>query len=183
MMKMKQVLMTTGVTALICLGAMNLMAQNNAGQGGPGGQGRPGRGNFDPAQMQQRMMDRYKENLEVTDDTEWRAIQPFIQKVTDARMQAMSGMGRGMFGPRRGGNNAQDNQGPRAGFGGAANPEADALQRAIDAKATTAEMKAALAKYVESRKAKQANLEKAQADLRKVLNLRQEAIATLDGLL
>ncbi len=38
-------------------------------------------------------------------------------------------------------------------------------------------------KYVASRKAKQAELEKAQEELRKVLTSRQEAIATLDGLL
>jgi hypothetical protein len=44
-------------------------------------------------------------------------------------------------------------------------------------------MKAALAKYIESRKAKQAELEKAQAALRAVLSSRQEAIAALNGLL
>ena len=68
-------------------------------------------------------------------------------------------------------------------FGGTPNPEADALQKAIDSKASKAELKAALEKYVASRKAKQAELEKAQADLRKVLTPRQEAIATLNGLL
>ena len=44
-------------------------------------------------------------------------------------------------------------------------------------------MKAALEKYVAWRKAKLAALEQAQADLRKVLTTRQEAIATLNGLL
>ena len=44
-------------------------------------------------------------------------------------------------------------------------------------------LKAALAKYIESRKAKQAELETAQANLRKVLSVRQEAIASLNGLL
>ena len=68
-------------------------------------------------------------------------------------------------------------------FGGTPSPEADALQKAIDSKASKAEMKAALDKYVASRKAKQAALEQAQADLRKVLTSRQEAIATLNGLL
>jgi hypothetical protein len=37
--------------------------------------------------------------------------------------------------------------------------------------------------YVASRKAKQAALEQSQADLRKILTSRQEAIATLNGLL
>ena len=56
-------------------------------------------------------------------------------------------------------------------------------QKAIDSKAASADLKAALQKYTESRKAKQADLEKAQSDLRKVLTPRQEAIATLMGLL
>ena len=44
-------------------------------------------------------------------------------------------------------------------------------------------MKAALAKYQESRKAKQTDLETAQANLKKVLSVRQEAILTAQGLL
>jgi hypothetical protein len=139
--------------------------------------------------MQQQMMDRYKEVLEVTDDAEWKAMQPLVQKVMEARRDSFGGMGRGMFGRGgpRGGNNGQpaDQQGQsrRGMFGGAPNPDADALQKAIDSKASKAEIKAALEKYVASRKAKQAALEQSQADLRKVLTSRQEAIATLNGLL
>ncbi len=44
-------------------------------------------------------------------------------------------------------------------------------------------MKAALERYQAARKVKLADLEKAQDDLRKVLTARQEAIATLNGLL
>jgi hypothetical protein len=59
----------------------------------------------------------------------------------------------------------------------------DALDKAIEAKASKAELTAAIAKVQEARKAKQAELEKAQSDLRKVLTTRQEAIATASGLL
>ena len=45
------------------------------------------------------------------------------------------------------------------------------------------EIKAKLAKYREEHQQKQANLEKAQDDLKKVLNSRQEATAVLLGLL
>ena len=191
-MKMKQTLMMAALAAGMCVGAGQIWAQpqDNGGQKGPGGRG--GRGNFDPAQFQQMMMDRYKEVLEVKDDAEWTALQPLVQKVTDARRDSMAGMGRGMFGGRNrgggnnGGNNAQpaDQQGRgRGGMFGAPSPEADALQKAIDAKASKSEIKAALDKYVASRKTKQAELEKAQSDLRKVLTSRQEAIATLNGLL
>ena len=75
----------------------------------------------------------------------------------------MSGMGRGMFGggPRRGGgDNAGGGGGGGRGPGGQSSPEADALQKAIDAKAPKAEVKAALEKSIASRKAKQAELEK-----------------------
>ena len=171
--------MVAGMAAVLCLGVVQSQAQDN--------QGRPGRGNFDPAQFRERMMERIKERMEITDDAEWKAVQPLIQKVMEARMAAGSGMGmgRGMFGaPRRGGDNNNDRAQQRRGpFGQTASPEAEALEKAIDGKASNAELKAAIAKYKESRKAKQEALEKAQADLRKVLSVKQEAIATLDGLL
>jgi hypothetical protein len=176
MTKFNYLLLAGGVAALLCTGATQTMAQDQGG-------GRQGRGNFDPAQFQQRMMERYKETLEITDDAEWKAIQPLIQKVSEARMAMMGGMGRGMFG--RGGGPGGGNQGgqqQRGGFG-QPNPEAEALQKAIDAKASSADLKAALQKFVDARKLKQAALEKAQADLRKVLTPRQEAIATASNLL
>lgn len=184
--------MMTALAAGMCVGAGQMWAQpqDNGGQKGPGGRG--GRGNFDPAQFQQMMMDRYKEVLEVKDDAEWTALQPLVQKVTDARRDTMGGMGRSMFGRgnRGGDNNGDNNARPadqqgrsRGGMFGTPMPEADALQKAIDAKGSKAEIKSALDKYVSARKAKQAQLEKAQSDLRKVLTSRQEAIATLNGLL
>jgi hypothetical protein len=182
-MKLSQKLFVASAAAFLCIGlAQTGLAQPDNGGGPPPG----GRGNFDPAQFRQRMMDRLKEQLEIKDDSEWSAIQPMIQAVMEARMASMSGMGRGMFGGRRGGGGGGGDNGgdqPRRGPFGQPSPEADALQKAIDAKAPKAEIKAALEKYVASRKAKQAELEKAQENLRKVLTSRQEAIATLNGLL
>ena len=62
-------------------------------------------------------------------------------------------------------------------------PEEDALQRAIDAKASSQELKAAIAKLGDARKAKATKLQKAQDELRQILTVRQEAIATSLGLL
>ena len=62
-------------------------------------------------------------------------------------------------------------------------PEAEALQKAIDDNSPAAQIKAALTRYEASQKAKQAKLEQAQAGLRKVLTVKQEAQATLLGLL
>jgi hypothetical protein len=62
-------------------------------------------------------------------------------------------------------------------------PEAEALQKTIDAKAAKSEIKAALDKFVAARKAKQNELLQAQDSLRQVLTTRQAATATLNGLL
>ena len=167
-----------------------LAAQDNQGGGrqrqrNNQGGGRQNQGNLDPAQVQQRILDRYKERLEVTDDTEWKAMQPLVQKVLEAR-SALAAGGRGAFGrgarPGTDANQNQNNQG-RGRNSATSNPATEALQKAIDSKAPAAELKAALSKYLEYRKGKQAELEKAQQDLRAVLTSRQEAIAVVAGLL
>jgi len=156
-------------------------------------QGQGGRGNFDPAEFRQRMMDNYRERLEIKGDDEWKAIQPLVEKVMDARREVGFGgggfgFGRGGGGRRGGGNNdAQangNNQGGRRGFpGGEPSPEAQELQKAIDSNASKDELKAKLAKVREARKDKEAKLAKAQEDLKKVLTVKQEATAVLMGLL
>ena len=184
-MKTNQVLGICGVAVALCLGAGTLSAQTSNTNGG--GQG--GRGNFDPAQFQQRMMDNIRERLAFTNDTDWAAVQPLIQKELDARRDVGFG-GRGFGGVgRRGGNGAgggtnNNAQGGRGGgFGGQPSPEADALQKTLDDNAPTAQVKVALEKYRAARKAKEAKLAQAQEDLRKVLTPRQEAQAALLGLL
>ena len=183
-MKVNQLLTICGVATTLIFSVGTVSAQNDNGDrgGGPGG----GRGNFDPAQFQQRMMDNIREQLGFTNDTDWNAVQPLIQKVTDARRDVGFGGGMGrLFGRNRGGNNGDQaaGNGNRRNFGPQPSPEAEALQKAIDDNSPTAQIKAALAKYQASQKAKQAKLEQAQADLRKVLTVKQEAQATLLGLL
>ncbi|MCC7375439.1 MAG: hypothetical protein IT581_12360 [Verrucomicrobiales bacterium] len=161
------------------------------GQGqGPGqgqGQGRP---NFDPEQMRARMMERYRERLEIKSDDEWKIVEERITKVTEARREVgFGGMGRGAFGGQRpggrGGDTAQagGGGGQRRGGFGTPSPEAEDLQKSLDAKAGADEIKAKLAKVRDAKKSKEANLAKAQDELRKVLSVRQEAIAVMDGLL
>ncbi len=179
----------TGVLALTLAGFMASMgvalAQQGGGQGGQGQRGQ--RGNFDPAQMQQRMMERYREQLEIKSDDEWKAVEPMITKVNEARREVgMGGMGRAMMGrPGGQGGPGGDNQaqGARRGFGGEPSPELEALQKAIESNAPAAEIKTALAKYRDARKAKEANLAAAQENLKKVLTAKQEGQAVLMGLL
>jgi hypothetical protein len=186
---MKKLLALLAVAAALCVSADNLQAQPNGGGGGGGGRrgggggggggfgGGGGGGNFDPAQFQQRMLDNVKEQLGYTNDTEWAAVEPLVQKVLDARItQARGGFGGG---GRRGGG------GGGGGFGGNQTPDPDreALQQAIENNAPAAQVKTLLDKYRASVKTKQAKLEAAQADLKKVLSQKQEAAAVLAGLL
>jgi hypothetical protein len=188
---LKKALVAGGCAALLALGSNTVMAQ--------------GRGNFDPAQFKQDRMDRYRESLEIKDDAEWTAIEPKVSKVYDARAELMASTMRNAFGRggRRGGNggggggggnggngggggNGDDNGGqrrPRGGMFGTPSPAAEALQKAIDDKAPTAEIKTKLKAVQDEFKANQAKMVTAQEDLRSVLTPRQEAIATLQGLL
>src|SRR2546423_10555773 len=112
-MKMKQNLVITGIALAMSFSVLLINAQDN-----PPSQGRPGRGGPPDAaqiqQWQQQRMDRFKEQLEISDDTEWKAIQPLIQKVADAQRAAFAHRARGMMGGRsRGGDNSQRDQGSR----------------------------------------------------------------------
>jgi hypothetical protein len=192
-MKANKLLTICGIAAALFLSAGSVSAQNDNGGGGGGGR-RGGGGPPDPAQMQQRFMERVHDDLGFTNDTEWNAVQPLVQKVFDAQRDARSGgMGRMFGGRNRGGNggnganaNANANAGGgggRGGFFGTPSPEAEALQKAIDDNAPKAQIKTALAKYQASQKAKRDKLAQAQENLRKYLNTKQEAQATLLGLL
>ncbi len=151
------------------------------GQGGQGG-GPGGGGNWDPAQMRQRMAERMREQFAVKDDAEWKLISERIEKVSDVRreMGGRAGMMM-MMGGRGGGPGGAG--GGRGGAGGEVNPEQDALQKAIESNAPADEIKAKLAKYRASQKEKEAKLAKAQDELRQVLSVKQEGTAVLMGLL
>ena len=185
-MKVNQWSAFGGMAAALLLSAGSVFAQNDNGGGGRGGGGgQGGFRNMDPAQMQQRMMEGIKDQLGYTNDTEWNAVQPLFQKVMDARRDVGfgGGMGRMFAGRNRNNGDQAGNNRPRGGFFGTPSPEAEALQKAIDDNAPTAQIKAALAKYEASQKTKRAKLTEAQENLRKVLSTKQEAQATLLGLL
>jgi hypothetical protein len=59
--------------------------------------------------------------------------------------------------------------------------EAQALEKAIESKASKEELKAAMAKFRAAKKDKEVKMKEAQEKLRKVLTLRQEAIAVSNG--
>ena len=131
------------------------------------------------------MMERYREVMEVKGDDEWKIIQERIEKVQDARREVgFGGMGGMMMMGRRPGGDAGGDTGQRRGPGaGAADPTMEALQKALESKASNEEIKTKLTAMRSARQAKEAALEKAQADLRQVLTVRQEAQAVMMGLL
>ena|ERR1035438_7321186 len=196
-MKLNRIITLCAVAAALALSVSDVFAQqdngnNNGGQGGiqrrnrqGGGGGGQGGGNFDPAAMQQRMMDNIRDSLNFTNDTDWSAVQPLVQKVMDARRDVGGAGMRGLFGRNRGGNNNGGNNNggqPRGGMFGQPSPEQDALQKALDDDAPAAQVKDLLGKYKASQVAKQAKLEAAQDALKGVLTSKQEAQAYMLGL-
>ena len=147
---------------------------------------RGSRGNFNPDEFRTRMLERMKEQFEVKDDAEWKLISERIEKVSTAQRDTRSGGGFGGRPPGGGGapgGSGGDTKGRTNPFAGEPNPDAEALQKALEAKAEPAEIEAKLEKFRASRKDREAKLDKAQEELRQVLNRRQEATAVLMGLL
>jgi hypothetical protein len=192
-MKKIQLILATAAAALtLTLGGKVLAQPQGFGGGGPGGGGMNFQ-NMDPQemmkQMQQRMNDSYREQMDVTNDTEWSLIEERIAAVTKARMATVAdgggvgGMG-GMMGGRRGNpGGGGPGGGGFASMFGQPSPESEALQKAIDDNAPAAQIKALIVKLQAVHKDKLAKLAQAQEDLRAVLTTRQEAIAIMGGLL
>ena len=190
-MKLNRIITLCAMAATLALSVGDIFAQDNGGGPPPGGgndqgggqrRNRQGGGNWDPAAMQQRMMDGIKDKLEFTNDTDWSAVQPLVQKVLDAQRDARGNGMRALFGGRNRGGDQGGNNRPRGGMFGTPSQEETALQDALDANAPTAQVKDLLAKYRAAQKAKQTKLETAQANLKAVLTSKQEAQAVVLGL-
>lgn len=186
-----------GFAALLWATSSSLLAQAPAGgtddpnarrrRGGP--QEDTGGRNFDPAEMQARMLTALRERFEVTDDEEWKVISDRISKLNEIRRSAAGGAfggfgGRGPGGGPPGGGGDTGGRASRVGRGGgSSNPEVAALTAAIQEKLPDAEIKSRLDRVREQRKENESKLTKAQENLRALLSVRQEAVAVLAGLL
>ena len=140
-----------------------------------------------PEEFRQRMAERIKTSLKVSDD-EWGVLQPLIEKVTTKQRDAMSGRFGG-FGGRGGGD-----RGPGGGGGGNAGggqtsdrpgaAESQALRDALEKDGTSAtDIAAKLTAVREQRKKTAAELTAARAELQKVVTARQEAVLFSMGIL
>ena len=147
-----------------------------AGEAGGGGRGGGGRGGAGGADFRTRMMDNIKTSLGATDE-EWKVLQPQIEKVQTLSRQMQGGMA-GMFG-RRGGPGgapgaapAADNAAPQTKL----ETTTQALTTVLANKdATPEQIKTALTALRDARAKVKAELDKAKADLKKLLTLRWEA--------
>ena len=149
-------------------------APKDAGANNPGGgRGRGGQGgNFQD--FMQRMNDRLKESLKVTDE-EWAVLKPLIEKVQTAQREAGAGRGFGGRGP--GGDNNTPDTRPGAA-------ESAALRTALESDSTSADdLKAKLAAVRAVRKKGAADLAVAREELKKVVTVRQEAVLVSMGML
>ncbi|HON90796.1 MAG TPA: hypothetical protein PK373_03825 [Sedimentisphaerales bacterium] len=186
--------MAAGILALAIAGLC--VAQPQAG-GNRGNRGERGAGgNFDPAQMRQRMMERWKEQLGA-DDESWKVIEPRLTKVMELSRDAMAGGRGGMFGGMgmRGGPGGAGGRGGEAGnrprFPGEEDRQPTAVEKAAEALSATLENQSASAETIKQqltalRAAKvkaQQDLANAQQELRQILTVRQEAQLVLSGML
>jgi len=147
------------------------------------------RASMTPDDMRKRLSAMMKEQFQVESDEEWALIGERMMKVQEIRRFSGGGlagaaafMGRGAPGVF-GGDNGASNRQRMGSFGGGGSPESEALSAAIKSGAPAAEIKARLERLRETRKQNEIKLAAAQEDLRAVLNMRQEALAVLMGIL
>lgn len=171
-------------------------ARGNQAGAAPAGGGGFAPGNFDPTQIQQMMDDNSRQTLGATTE-EWKILGPKFNKVQTlvrsinggvTGMFGMFGMGRGGMG-MPGGPGGMGNAMTRGLAGIFGEPTAldkarDGLNAALDStSATPAELQAALTTFRQAREKARAELTSAQADLRKVLTVKQEVTLVAMGLL
>ncbi len=197
-----QVGVVASVVALM-VGGMSLAQQGGAGggQGGGGQRGggfRGGRGMFDPSQIRQMMMARMQEQLGVQNDAEWKVIEPRLGKLMELNQQVLMSRVQGMFGGFGGPGMFGGRGGPGGGNEGGQNPmtrgsgpngEMTALDKAMaqlrttleNTSATPEEIKRGLTAVREAGAKLQQDRTAAQADLKKILTPRQEALLVTMG--
>ena len=128
--------------------------------------------------LEARKLARLRERLDVPDDGEWALIADRIAKVEELRRTA----GFGANGARAvAASSEKTKRNTRAGA--SANPEFDALRAAVGDQFPDAEIKARLARAHAAYQQREAQLNLAQAELRAILSVRQEAVVVMAGVL
>ena len=212
MKKTLTTVLTVAAAGVLLLHVPRVSAQDDAPPpppppGAPAAAGGPGAGSQGADRMEhfrQQMEEHVKTALKAPDD-EWSVIQPLLEKVEIKQREALSTRYGGLMGggprPHRegdanggGGNGAnrheqRDNAGgggnrPERAGGRGGTPEAQALTEALQNDGSSVdEIKTKLAAVREQRKKSAAELAQSREDLKKVLNMRQEATLVAMGIL
>jgi hypothetical protein len=131
-----------------------------------------------PDEAQERALAKLREQFDVADDAEWAIISERITRVNELR-RTVSSSGSGFKGtPSIGDRSKRTSRSGTSAFS-----EQDALRSAVRDKLPDAEIKARLSRVHEVHRQNELKLAKAQAELRAVLTVRQEAVAVIVGLL
>lgn len=162
----------------VAIATAAMVAPTVMAQEAPGGdrqeQRQGGRRNFDPAQMQQRMMDNIKEQLKPSEE-DWQVLQPKVEALMTAQRNARAG-GMGMRGGRGGDRGGQNETAVAA----ASRELRSALE---DENTSEAAINERLKAYRAAREKADADLKAARDDLRDLVTPRQEAVLVMYGML
>ena len=144
----------------------------------------------DPTQLRQGNVASLREQLGITNDVEWNLVNERIQKVQEAQrvVQNDSGTRAGLLAMNLSGNVANRLQGQGSALQALAarsTPPAEAgtLQKAVTNHSPDEETRTAIDRLNELRKTHRDALRDAQTALRLLLTVKQEAVATVNGLL
>ena len=175
MNRLKNNVILTFCVVAVGLGTNSVMAQDSGGEWD----------SVDLTPVYQHILESQRQSLSVTNDSEWMVISPKLLKLVRLKLEAHAVETRGLFG--------------RMGSAGSGNPvfelvldgtlpdiahkEEDALNKAIADNSPIADINAALAKVKAVRQQRQADMTKAQSDLREVLTPRQAAVLVSRGML
>ncbi len=136
-----------------------------------------------------RMLERYREKLDVKNDTEWEIIRARIENIYMAERNlrlALSASTHKISSPKDKSGKTTRSSSSESNTG-RADPGADsdvvALKQMVEGNAPAKDMKPRLDRVRQMLRQKREALESAQEELRSVLSVRQEAIAVLNGLL
>ncbi len=133
---------------------------------------------WDPEQRRQQYLTRIREALGANEE-EWKVLEPKVGKVRTLSQQVTGSGMRALFG-RRGGPGPERDRAEMTAVEKATEGLQDTL---ANADATQADIKAKLKAFRDARAKVKVELAKAQQDLRKAVNLRQEAQLVLIGML
>ncbi|HXR08379.1 MAG TPA: hypothetical protein VN765_13665 [Candidatus Acidoferrum sp.] len=180
---LKRRLLLAGCVVALGLGTGSVMAQSGGAS--------PDFNDLTP--IYQEILDAQRKSLAVTNDNEWTAISPKLLRVVQLKLEAHTVEVRSLFdgtyissqGGVTSGSLARLSRMKviRGALPDVPHEAEDALQKALANQAPMADINAAVAKVRAARQQKQADMTKAQSDLRAVLTPRQAAVLVARGML